>query len=77
MDLHEFPDGSWGAMEVKLGSGMIEDAAGNLLKLKDSIDEGVHPMRFLAVVTGTEFAYHRDDGVYVVPHGCLTAGDMF
>jgi hypothetical protein len=26
---------------------------------------------FLMVLTGTELAYRRDDGVYIVPIGCL------
>jgi hypothetical protein len=26
---------------------------------------------FLAVITGTEFAYTRDDGVHVIPIFCL------
>lgn len=26
---------------------------------------------FLMVITGGEFAYRRDDGVFVVPIGCL------
>ena len=29
------------------------------------------PPSFLAVVTGTEYAYTRKDGVHVVPLGCL------
>ena len=29
------------------------------------------PPSFLAVVTGTEYAYTREDGVHVVPLGCL------
>lgn len=71
-----FPDGSWGAMEIKLGSGMVEEAAYSLLKLKNIIDPERHTLKFLAVITGTEFAYRRDDGVYVVPLGCLTTGHL-
>jgi uncharacterized protein len=29
------------------------------------------PPSFLMVLTGTEYAYRREDGVYVVPLGCL------
>ena len=29
------------------------------------------PPSFLAVVTGTEYAYTREDGFHVVPLGCL------
>lgn len=72
-----FPDGSWGAMEVKLGSGMVEEASINLLKLKNTVDPERHALKFLAVITGTEFAYRRDDGVYVIPLGCLSAGPLY
>lgn len=61
-------DGRWGAIEVKLGAGMIDDAAKNLLKIKDKVQS---VPSFLAVVTGTEYAYVRKDGVHVVPIGCL------
>ena len=44
------------------------DAAGNLLKLRDKVN---NKPAFLAVVTGTEYAYTRPDGVHVVPLGCL------
>ncbi len=61
-------DGRWGAIEVKLGAGMIDDAAKNLLKIREKV---ANPPSFLAVMTGTEYAYKRDDGVHVVPIGCL------
>jgi uncharacterized protein len=28
---------------------------------------------FLAVITATNYAYKRDDGVFVIPLGCLKA----
>jgi len=65
-------NGKWGAVEVKLGAGMIEDAARNLLKLKDKVEcETMGSPSFLAVVTATQYAYTRKDGVHVVPIGCL------
>ena len=65
-------DGRWCAMEMKLGSAEIDDAAANLKKLRDKIDtEKMNSPSFLAVITGTEFAYTRDDGVHVIPLGCL------
>lgn len=65
-------DGKWGAFEVKLGAYAIESAAENLKKLRGKIDiSREHPPSFLAVITGTEYAYQRNDGVYVVPLGCL------
>ena len=66
--VHDRRTGAWGAIEVKLGQGRIDDAAGNLLKLRDKVN---NKPAFLAVVTGTEYAYTRPDGVHVVPLGCL------
>jgi predicted AAA+ superfamily ATPase len=65
-------NGKWGAVEIKLGSRYIEEAAENLKKLRGKIDtEHEHLPSFLAVVTGTEYAYRRDDGIFVIPIGCL------
>jgi predicted AAA+ superfamily ATPase len=65
-------DGRWGAFEVKLGSTEIEEAAKHLLVLKEKVDVGkMKEPSFLAVLTGTEFAYRRNDGVLIVPIGCL------
>lgn len=66
-------NGKWGAIEIKLGSDKaIDEAAKNLLKFRDSIDiSEMNEPSFLMVLTGTEYAYKREDGVYVVPLGCL------
>ena len=65
-------DGRWAAVEVKLGSREIEEGAENLKKLATKIDGDKSPEpSFLMVLTGGEFAYRREDGVYVVPLGCL------
>ena len=65
-------NGKWGAVEMKLGDHDIDEAAKNLRKLSNKVDaERMNSPSFLAVVTGTEFAYTRDDGVHVVPIGCL------
>ena len=65
-------DGRWGAVEVKLGSREIEEAAAHLLKLKNTVNASkmLEPS-FLMVLTGTELAYRRKDGVLIVPVGCL------
>ena len=66
------PDGRWGGVEVKLGSGRIDEAAMNLAKIAGRIDEErMGKPSFLMVLTGTKFAFRRPDGVYVVPLGCL------
>lgn len=65
-------DGRWAAFEVKLGRGAIDSAAKNLLRLKERVDsEQEGDPAFLAVVTYTGFAYRREDGVFVIPIGCL------
>ncbi len=65
-------DGRWAAVEVKLGSQEIEEGASNLKKLADNIDRNKsNAPSFLMVLTGGEFSYRREDGVYVVSIGCL------
>lgn len=67
-------DGRWAPVEVKLGNKQIDEAAKNLLSLRSKINtEKMGKPSFLMVVTGGEFAYTRDDGVLVVPIGCLKA----
>lgn len=67
-------DGRWGAVEVKMGQKMVDEAAENLLKLKDKIDaDKTNPPSFLMVLTGNGYAYRRKDGVFCVPIGCLRA----
>ena len=66
------PDQSWGAIKVKLGLGQEDEAAKHLLKLAQKVDtEKVDSPKFLMILTGSQFAYRRKDGVYVVPIGCL------
>ncbi|MBK5247745.1 MAG: DUF4143 domain-containing protein, partial [Peptostreptococcaceae bacterium] len=49
-------DGRWGAVEVKLGQKNVDEAAENLLKLKDRIDEEKsNPPSFLMVLTGNGY----------------------
>jgi len=65
-------DGRWGAVEMKMGVKETEEAAVNLIRLKEKIDtERMRPPSFLMVLTASEYAYRRPDGVYVVPIGCL------
>lgn len=62
-------DGAWIGIEVKLGSGFIDQAAAALLRLKAG--RVVRPPAALVVLTASEYAYQRDDGVIVVPLGLL------
>ena len=67
-------NGSYGLVEIKLGGDkLIEDGATALKKLKSKIDtDKMKEPSFLMVLTGTgNYAYVREDGVYVVPVGCL------
>lgn len=65
-------NGSYALIEVKLGGKEIDIAAENLLALKSKINtDRMKAPSFMMVITGTDFAYRRDDGVYVVPLGCL------
>ena len=68
----QLADGRWAAIEVKMGSRQIEEAAANLLKLQSKVDtEKMGSPSFLMVLTAGEFAYRRNDGVLVIPLGCL------
>ena len=74
----ERADGSWAAIEVKVGLDKIDDAASNLRRVQKKVcaNEKAHVREpsFLAVVTGMgEAAYRRSDGVYVIPIRALGA----
>jgi Predicted ATPase (AAA+ superfamily) len=70
--LLQLRDGRWGAIEVKLGNSQIEQAAENLLKLKNKINtDKMREPSFLMVLTGGQYAYQRKDDVFVIPIGCL------
>ena len=61
-------------MEIKIGGKeLIEKGAGALKRLRDKIDTSkTKPPSFLMVLTAVgDFAYRRDDGVFVCPIGCL------
>ena len=65
-------DGRWAAIEVKTGSKEIEEAADNLIQLSKDVDTSkIGEPAFLMVLTAEQYAYRREDGVYVVPIGCL------
>ncbi|MCA1789491.1 MAG: DUF4143 domain-containing protein [Thioalkalivibrio sp.] len=68
----ETAEGRWGAFEVKLGTGRVDQAAAALLKFADRIDTTkCGPAQVLGVIVGTGFAYRRADGVAVIPIGTL------
>lgn len=67
-------NGSFGLIEIKLGGErLIEEGAKTLTALRNKIDtDRMKEPSFMMVLTGTDsFAYRREDGIYVVPIGCL------
>lgn len=59
--------GNWAAFEVKLGVGMHEEAAQNLLKFSKIIDtEKISKPTSLNIITGTGMSYTRADGINVI-----------
>ena len=65
-------DGAWGMMEVKPGSHQEAEAARNLLGLAARIDTSKSgDPAFLAIITGGKYPYRREDGIFVIPIGCL------
>lgn len=68
----ETDDGTWGAMEVKLGSKQEDEAAANLLGLAARVDTSkCGEPAFLAILTGGKYPYMRKDGIFVIPIGCM------
>lgn len=68
----ELPNGSWGAIEIKLGAGEIPSAVNNLLKFQDNVDTKKYKEpSFLMVLTGANYSYKREDNVYIVSIGNL------
>ena len=66
-------DGRWAAIEIKLGSQRgIDEAVMNFNKLKSTIDMKVmKEPSFYMIITSSGYAYQREDGIYVIPIGCL------
>ena len=67
-------NGKYGLIEIKLGGDtLINEGAENLKKLAEKIDTAkMKNPSFLMVLTGIgQYAYKREDGVLVVPIGCL------
>lgn len=71
----ELDNGDWCAFEIKLGANQIDEAAENLLNLKNEIqkdidngDKNAKLPSILCVICGlSNAAYQREDGVFVVP----------
>ena len=65
-------NGEFGLIEVKIGNSVrIEEGAKNLLKLKSLLSPKMKEPSFLMVITTSDTAYVREDGVIICPLGCL------
>lgn len=65
----ELESGEWCAFEIKLGANKIDEAAKNLLNIKEDIEKekGKAPSVLCVICGLSNAAYKRPDGVYVVP----------
>ena len=72
-------DGRYALIEFKLGESEIEKGAEHLIQIENLVKEYNQkekqcPMRLpnlKLIITGTQYGYRRDDGVFVIPIGCL------
>ena len=67
-------NGSYGLVEIKLGGErLIEEAVDNLKKLINKIDTDKmkNPSFGMVLVATGSYAYKREDGIYIIPIGCL------
>ncbi|MBR0171707.1 MAG: ATP-binding protein [Lachnospiraceae bacterium] len=72
-------DGRYALIEFKLGQNEVEEAAHHLCEIERLVNihnekEKQTPLRLpdlKLVITGTQYGYKRDDGVFVIPIGCL------
>lgn len=72
-------DGRYALIEFKLGSHEIDEGAKHLNEIERLIKEynktekqcPMHLPNLKIIITGTQFGYKRDDGVLVIPIGCL------
>jgi len=68
----QLENGSWAAVEIKLGDFEFDKAANNLLRLKKKMLSQTKDCSFLMILTATGgIAYTRKDGVHIVPLDCL------
>ena len=72
-------DGRYALIEFKLGQSEVDEGAKHLCEIERLVREYNEkekqcPIRvpdLKLVVTGTEYGYRREDGVFVIPIGCL------
>lgn len=68
----QLADGRWGAFEIKLGAGLVDEGAAALARFRASIDirKSGEPA-VLGVIVGTGYGYLRPDDIAVIPIGSL------
>ena len=72
-------DGRYAICEMKLGESDVDAAAKHLGEIESLVNKNnakkgnpyIRPPDLKIVITGTEYGYLREDGVYVIPVGCL------
>jgi hypothetical protein len=58
--------------EVKMGKAEEESAAASLFAVKKHIDTSKKgEPAVMGIITAGQYAYKRDDGIVVIPIGCL------
>lgn len=68
----QIPEGAWGAFEVKLGPGRIDDAAAALPRFASTIDtDKAGEPAVLVVITTATYGCTRKDGIQVIPVAAL------
>jgi predicted AAA+ superfamily ATPase len=67
------PSGAWGAFEVKLGTGQVDDAVETLKDFATKVaTEKVGEPAVLGIITASGYGYTRpSDGIVVIPIGAL------
>lgn len=74
----ELADGRWAGIEIKASEDKVPSAVRNLNRMREKLLRNpvsrTREPEFLAVLVGVgEFAYRREDGIYVIPLGVLGA----
>ena len=72
-DIVNVRDNTWGAFEIKLGHDTVDEAGESLLRFAWKVDVSKHgePGTLSVIISNGSYAYRREDGVHVIPIGCL------
>ena len=67
----QLDNGKWGAVGIQLGDN-FDKKAKELLEFSDAVDKkAMGSPSFLMILTATKYVFKREDGILVVPLGCL------